>query len=65
MKDIKFRADYTTGDNVLVRETQQEGTVVRLSSAGDVEYIHVLLNGTVTPVTFREFQIEHRRPVSK
>lgn len=57
-KDIKFRAEYSPLDKIKVKTTDQEGTVVRLSSAGDVEYIHVLLAGTVTPVTFREFQIE-------
>jgi hypothetical protein len=61
-KEVKFRAEYSPLDTIKVKETSQEGTVVRLSSAGDIEYIHVLLQNTLTPVTFRDFQIEHCRP---
>jgi hypothetical protein len=55
-KEIKFRAAYLPQDKVKILNTDNEGTVIRLSSAGEVEYIHVSVNGII--LTFRDFQIE-------
>ena len=54
-KEIKFRAPYLPADKVKILNTDKEGTVIRLSSAGEVEYIHVSVNNII--LTFRDFQI--------
>lgn len=58
-KEIKFRAKYLPQDKIRILGTDTEGIVVRLGSAGDIEYIHVQIGNNV--LTFRDFQIEKVR----